>query len=254
MKKLTGNDTVYVWEEGESREPWYKAVKILSYAFPGVAEKELMEWSIGRRNTCLLELRRLMFYSPIESFLKCPGCLKQIGYKLNARDIGKIIPPGMPIPPMHDISSDREFSLTLEDVDIRFRPLDSRDLEAVDGSGDAAVARRRLIERAVIRAVKDDKDLDVIQLPDSIMNTLREKMSSDYDPGFEIRLALECPFCGHKWAVCFDILTFLWTEIKKQAQDLLQEVHTLAGAYGWSEKDILDMSAARRQYYLDLQA
>lgn len=249
MKRLTGNDTVYVWEEGEGREPWYKAVKILSHAFPGVEEKELMEWSIGRRNTCLLELRRLMFYSPIESFLKCPGCARQIGYKLNAKDMGAILPPGSPI------LSRQEFSLTLEDVEIQFRSLDSRDIEAVDNSsdsGNAAVVRRKLMERAVIRAVKDGNNLNADQLPDSIMNTLREKMS-DYDPGFEIRLALECPFCGHKWAVCFDILTFLWTEIKKQAQDLLQEVHILAGAYGWSEKDILDMSAARRQYYLDLQ-
>jgi hypothetical protein len=248
MKTLRGNDIVLVWEQGEGRQPWVKAVKILSHVFPDIEEKELLAWSIGRRNTCLLKLRRLMFHSAIESFLKCPGCAKQIGFKVETEDICETGTPGPGEP------ADREFSLTLEDVDIRFRTLDSRDLEAVEDGGNAEIMRRRLMERAVIQAVKDGNHLDVNQLPDSMMNTLREKMTDTHDPGFEIRLALECPACSHKWTVCFDILSYLWAEIKKQAQQLLQEVHILAGAYGWSEKDILDMSAARRQYYLDMQS
>jgi hypothetical protein len=248
MKTLTGNDIVRVWEQGEGRQPWFKAVKILSHAFPGIEEKELMAWSIGWRNTCLLKLRQLMFQSAIESFLKCPGCGKQIGFKVKTEDICENSTPG-PWEP-----ADREFSLTLEDVDIRFRTLDSRDLEAMEDGGDAAAMRRRLMERAFIQAVKDGNHLDVNQLPDSIMNTLREKMTDTYDPVFEIRLALECPACAHKWTVCFDILSYLWAEIKKLAQQLLLEVHLLASTYGWGEKDILDMSTARRQYYLDLQS
>jgi hypothetical protein len=50
----------------------------------------------------------------------------------------------------------------------------------------------------------------------------------------------------------FDIGAFLWEEIAAQARRLLREVHTLARAYGWREADILVMSAARRQAYLEM--
>jgi hypothetical protein len=32
----------------------------------------------------------------------------------------------------------------------------------------------------------------------------------------------------------------------------LNDVHDLARTYGWSEKDILEMSAVRRRYYLEV--
>jgi len=50
----------------------------------------------------------------------------------------------------------------------------------------------------------------------------------------------------------FDILTYLWSEIEDWAQRLLLEVHTLALAYGWSERDILAMSPRRRRLYLEM--
>jgi len=50
----------------------------------------------------------------------------------------------------------------------------------------------------------------------------------------------------------FDIASFFWAEICVQAKRLLREVHTLARAYGWREMDILSMSPARRQFYLEM--
>jgi len=52
--------------------------------------------------------------------------------------------------------------------------------------------------------------------------------------------------------VMFDIVSFFWSEICVQAKRLLREVHILARAYGWREADILSMSAARRQLYLEM--
>ena len=54
------------------------------------------------------------------------------------------------------------------------------------------------------------------------------------------------------WAVMFDVVSFFWSEICVQAKRLLREVHTLARAYGWREVDILGMSTARRQFYLEM--
>jgi hypothetical protein len=50
----------------------------------------------------------------------------------------------------------------------------------------------------------------------------------------------------------FDIVSHLWTELDAWARRMLREVHALAATYGWSEAEILRMSATRRRAYLDL--
>jgi hypothetical protein len=72
------------------------------------------------------------------------------------------------------------------------------------------------------------------------------------DPLADIQLALSCPFCGLGWKAAFDIVSFLWREIESLAGRLLRDVHTLAFAYGWHERDILALSPMRRQFYLAL--
>ncbi|HUD55174.1 MAG TPA: hypothetical protein VMR02_08095 [Terracidiphilus sp.] len=42
------------------------------------------------------------------------------------------------------------------------------------------------------------------------------------------------------------------TQIEARARRLLYEVHTLAAAYGWSEREILSLSAPRRALYLEM--
>jgi len=44
----------------------------------------------------------------------------------------------------------------------------------------------------------------------------------------------------------------LFTELGAVARDLLGQVHALAFAYKWREADILQMSPARRQLYLQM--
>jgi hypothetical protein len=72
------------------------------------------------------------------------------------------------------------------------------------------------------------------------------------DPQADIRIALTCPQCGHGWNAQFDISGYLWTEIDQWAHQTLNAVHRLARAYGWSERDILELSPVRRQLYLGL--
>ena len=47
-------------------------------------------------------------------------------------------------------------------------------------------------------------------------------------------------------------MSFLWTEIEAWAWRMLSDVHTLARAYGWGERDILALSPTRRQFYLEM--
>jgi hypothetical protein len=75
---------------------------------------------------------------------------------------------------------------------------------------------------------------------------------AEADPLADIQLGMTCPFCDHRWRVVFDIVSFLWTEIEAWAWRMLADVHTLAQAYGWGEREILTLSPTRRQFYLDM--
>jgi hypothetical protein len=67
-----------------------------------------------------------------------------------------------------------------------------------------------------------------------------------------VRFSVICPSCGCSWQTIFDIVSYLWTEVTVVAQRVLVDVHELARAYGWPETEILSMSAARRQFYLEM--
>jgi hypothetical protein len=72
------------------------------------------------------------------------------------------------------------------------------------------------------------------------------------DPAAETRIALRCPACGHEQDEILDIATFFWAEIAAVAKRLLGEVHTLASAYGWTEVQVLSLSAGRRSLYMEM--
>jgi hypothetical protein len=71
------------------------------------------------------------------------------------------------------------------------------------------------------------------------------------DPCMDFGIDLICPACTHAWAASFDVPRFLWEEIETRARRLLDEVHALARSYGWSERQILDLSDVRRGAYLE---
>jgi hypothetical protein len=72
------------------------------------------------------------------------------------------------------------------------------------------------------------------------------------DPMAETRVNLNCAECGEQWEETLDVAAWLWTEIESQARRLVGEVHLLASAYGWSEAEVLSLSAQRRSLYLEM--
>jgi hypothetical protein len=107
---------------------------------------------------------------------------------------------------------------------------------------DAEAARRELLRRCVPHA-----DLDDAALVDSLDAEMARQ-----DPGAAIELQLCCPHCGREQAVLFDIVAYLCDEIADWAQQTLADVHLLARAYGWSERDILALTPARRRSYVQM--
>src|SRR5206468_1064558 len=91
------------------------------------------------------------------------------------------------------------------------------------------------------------------ELPNEVVEALSHAILAA-DPQAEIIVALSCPGCGRYWELLFDIAHFFWNEMAAQARRLLQEIDALARAYGWTEREILNLSPVRRQTYLELIA
>jgi hypothetical protein len=135
-------------------------------------------------------------------------------------------------------------------IKIRFRLPNSIDLKAI-GTGDIGEARDRLLAQCLLEARKEDGPISPSELPGVVLEEINRRMAAS-DPAAEVLLDLHCPICAHCWQGLFDIASFFWMEISAQARRLLREVDALARAYGWSEAEILGLSATRRQAYLEL--
>jgi hypothetical protein len=112
-------------------------------------------------------------------------------------------------------------------------------------------ARTFLIQRSIISAEQNGRPIAFSDLPPHIIDFISEQMA-DADAAANIQLRVTCAACAHAWSEILNITTFLWTEIESWAYRTLHEVHRLASTYGWSETDILSMSAWRRHCYLRL--
>ena len=107
------------------------------------------------------------------------------------------------------------------------------------------------MQRCLQSAWRDGLPVETATLPDEAVRAVTEEMAKA-DPQAEIRIALVCPACQQRWSLLFDIASFLWSEIEDWARRLLREVHQIASAYGWPEREILAIGARRRCSYLEM--
>ena len=134
---------------------------------------------------------------------------------------------------------------------VKLRLPTSVDLAEAISVGDVELAREALLCRCVIEARRENMTIAANELPQEVIEEINRRMVSS-DPAAEVSLSLQCPLCAHSWQALFDIAAFFWTEISAHARRLLREIDALARTYGWGEAEILGLSAARRQAYLEL--
>ena len=254
MRKLSIQDLLRIWERGLRQHPIDRALTILAVAFPEKSRDELAALSIGQRDKQLLDIREQTFGATLNLFFECPQCAEQMEFPLATADI-RVAPPSPPTPLLEGegpgVRAKQEFELVTDDFVLRFRPPNSFDLAAIAGYQDVNTARRLLVQRCVLQISRGGVEVYSKELPEEVVAKLAARLA-ECDPQTEVLLDPECPSCGHHWQMIFDIVSFFWTEISAQAKRLLRDVHTLARFYGWREADILSMSAARRQFYLEI--
>jgi hypothetical protein len=246
MRALSATELLDIWEQGRTGRPAQQALMLLAAAWPDMPADVLAGFSIGRRDACLLTLREWTFGPQLACLTTCPQCGERLELSFDVKDIRAPSPLTV-----DDAIEGKILSLNVAGYEVRFRLPSSLDLITVSGSADVAASRHLLLERCLLAARYNGEEMAADQLPTEAIEAVVVRMAQA-DPQADVRLALSCPSCSHRWQAAFDIASFFWSEINAWAYRTLREVHTLASAYGWREADILALSPWRRQAYLEL--
>lgn len=245
MRALSASDILYVWEAGQQKHAIDRALLLLAVALPAFSPAALSSLSIGQRNSQLLLLRQKTLGTAATCFVQCPRCNEKLEFTL---DLQAMLPATVEAP---GELAEGIHILNIDAFTLSFRVPTSADLASIARAVDTREGSRLLIEQCVVGATRDEQDVSVDDLPENVLQALSEAII-ERDPLAEMEFALHCPACQQRWTTLFDIVSFFWTELDTLAKRLLREVHTIASAYGWRESDILALSAARRQFYLEL--
>ena len=237
MRPISAIEMFNAWDRAHALSPARRALEILRAASPETPPETLAALSVGARDARLLTVREWFFGSRIEIQVACPQCAENIESAFQAADIRA----------GHEESAGSHEAV-FDGCTVTFRLPDSTDLELFEKghsemTGNPESARRLLLSRCILAAPGPLTALAESELVARM---------GELDPQANTRLALECPACRHRWSAVFDVGGFLWLEVHAWARRMLREIHALAMAYGWSEREILSMSAIRRAMYLEL--
>jgi hypothetical protein len=228
-----------VWEAGAGQPPHERALLLLAATWPAVAEAELVAWSLGQRDAALLQLRTRLFGQQLDSVADCPQCQTRLELKPDLADLQTTYAQHTELACRFSVpSGDYQMQLSI--------PTTATLRKLAHAPGRAA-----LLQQCASEVLCNGQPCAAAALPPDAVAEIARRLD-EADAQANVQLALRCVACRHEFTLLFDVLTFLWTELDAWAQRLLREVHLLARAYGWSEAEILALSAARRRRYLDM--
>jgi hypothetical protein len=237
LKAGAGSGTLIdLWDRALGAPQVDRAIDALVVGL-GMERADVEALPIGRRDELLFDLRTHLFGEHFDAVTTCRSCGDLIEASFDAGDLRTVSPGGL------------NTTTVVGEWAVSWRLPTSADLRAIARLPDLDTARAALLARCVLVARRDEKPTD--EIPDSVLGRVVEDMGRA-DPAAEVALELSCPSCEHSWNDLFDIGEFLWSEVDSAAGLLLEDVGTLAAAYGWSERDILAMGPARRERYLEL--
>ncbi|TVR78082.1 MAG: hypothetical protein EA405_14830 [Rhodospirillales bacterium] len=238
---LSPERLLWAWEHGSRRHPVDRALLVLKAALPSSSDAALAGIGIGQRDALLLKVRAATFGPMLDARALCPACGETVSFTANAHRMLAAT----------ETEGEHNDTFAIDGFRLRLRVPDSRDLAAAAATGDAQAARELLLDRCVVGAWRGDAAVAARDLPDSVVERAVHHLA-DREAAADVTFALACPACGHQWSAPLDAESFLWAEIAAEAERVARAVDTLARTYGWSEAEILGLSPARRQLYLQL--
>jgi hypothetical protein len=227
-----------LWEQAAVLSPGARAVVLAAASYPDLDEAEVASLPLGARDASLLHMHSTLFGGTCSCLTECPSCGAALEFEL---PIGELLAGGQSAPP--------SISVELAGQLNQLRLPTSEDLVALADIDDEATFRDALIDRCMLD--HEGWGEGTRSLGPDDYERLAEALEAA-DPLAITWVELRCTQCAQGWKSQFDIAPALWSELERWALALLDEVACLARAFGWTERDILSMSAARRHRYLEL--
>jgi hypothetical protein len=234
MQALTGERLLAAWDRGAAEHDLSRAVTMLAAALPGTGREHLSAAPIAERNALLLRLHELTFGPLLSVFGVCPQCQSPFEFGMPAAVMTG--GPAGPAPAHRMVwhEDGRQYAL---------RAVTTDDLLAVLGEPEAEAAQDLLLARCLEASPGPGR-------PPARAGILPR--FEELNGPAELTCSVDCPQCSRRADLDLDMARFLWAEVRTAARRLLSEIHQLAIAYGWSERDIAGMSATRRAAYLEM--
>jgi hypothetical protein len=239
VNQLTPATVLELWEAGLGGSPAARADLLLASAVANRRDdgpgEDLEDWSVGRRDRALLE-----HYCPpravLDAVADCPSCGSVLDVAVDTRAL------------VADSSAD-PVTVGVGDHEVVVRALTVGDLRSLPVGASPEPLRSALLDRCVVRATCAGREIPPRELPAVVVDRI-ESALDELDPGGDLEVVLTCGDCGKTWAETLDPVRFAWSALESSARRLATDVHHLARAYGWSEQDILALSAFRRHLYV----
>jgi hypothetical protein len=234
---LSQADLLGLWELGRELHPLDQGLLAIHAGFPETHDDSPADWPIGRRNRALAQLRLGCFGAALRGWTSCRECGEKLEFDLNGSALAESSTTGQGEPVVVNGQT--------------FRLPTSRDLARIAAERDPQAAATLLFERCKVgsRTAPPDRASRATECTEDVLDAVGEEMALA-DPLAEIVLHFDCPACGRSFDEDLDLPSFFWAEVEGRAKRMLLAVHILASAYGWSEAEILSLSAARRDFYL----
>jgi hypothetical protein len=236
MRTFTGDLLLTAWDRCAGEHDLNRALTMLAIALPESGREQLAELSISERNVLLLRLHEMSFGPHLRGFAVCTRCGARLEFALAADELAA------------RLEAERaKDSIEWNDdaTHLRMRPVNTRDLLASLEMPDVAQAQERLLACCLTASTPVDG---------AVLRTLPAALATfeRLNAAAELRCTIECPDCASVETLDLDVARFLWLEVRHAALRLFEEIHVLAGAYGWSERSILRMSPQRRGTHLEM--
>jgi hypothetical protein len=237
MRAVSTAALITAWEEGMGEPAVDQAPALLRSLRLAPAGCDPADMTVGTCDLLLFDLRGFLFGPDFALVATCPACGEPV----------EVVIPASAVVPAPPATPARHVTLDTDGLSIRCRVPTNSDLRALAAIGPGADVTD-LLARCV-EQIDGPHAPATAALPPPVAERVADALAAS-DPGAEVSADLACP-CGTQWPETIDIRSILWTELTTWAQRRMAEVHQLASAYGWSERDILEMSPYRRRFYLE---
>jgi hypothetical protein len=221
------------WERAARMPPVARGAAVIAAAGMLPGTEAALDLPVGECAALAARVHAEAFGPVVACTLTCGSCAEMLDLELDLT--------GLPAPP------DPVTTVSVAGRELILRAPTTRDLVEAAAVDDP---RGLLVKRCVHSVAGADPDHAAADggpgVPvDAVIDTAVEGLAG----AAGVVLRAVCPGCGTDVQSGLDPGQLLWEQVAAAAERLIADVVALAGAYGWTEPDVLALPPARRAAY-----